>query len=241
MSNLTKLNNYAVTWKTRQTGLRTFIISMYAIMLCSRVARSRSSSSSRRFRSWSPNDKYLCWQTQEKQVLYITVQDQNHKIIWWLWQNVYMTNQIKPCWTFQSSPGVPGPSPSPHAPTLQRLSRHPPRTAAGPTVWSAPYLNTWDRTDVAPKMCKAAQFQQHVQPQAYNLSSKNVIYLKKYFFNPPKNQEVSVWSINYQTDFFTSFSQICINILCLHNVITLVLLQWEINEAYSHWEKVSIC
>lgn len=29
-------------------------------MLCSKVARSLSSSSSRRLRSWSPNDRYLC-------------------------------------------------------------------------------------------------------------------------------------------------------------------------------------
>lgn len=37
----------------------TLIISMYAIMLCSSVARSLSSSSSKRLRSCSPNDRYL--------------------------------------------------------------------------------------------------------------------------------------------------------------------------------------
>lgn len=53
-------------WLKWHKGLHTFNISMYAIMLCSKVARSLSSSSSRRLRSCSPNDRYLRSQTKHR-------------------------------------------------------------------------------------------------------------------------------------------------------------------------------
>lgn len=122
-------------------------MSMYAIMLCSKVAKSLSSSSSRRLRSCSPKDRYLNAKRREPNVKGPGPEIQSFlaaqkKIL--LLKNINASYGIlvQPCRTFQSSPVVPGPFPSPRAPTWQHLRRRPPRTAAGPTAWSVLCLST---------------------------------------------------------------------------------------------------
>lgn len=74
--------NYTLNLQHQNKGgeksLRTFIMSMYAIMLCSKVASSRSSSSSRRLRSWSPSDRYLNRSKKERKN--VKMQDRKFKI-----------------------------------------------------------------------------------------------------------------------------------------------------------------
>lgn len=71
-------NSFTVLWMNWQKALHTFIISMYAIMLCSRVAKSLSSSSSRRLRSCSPSDRYLCRHATQKNLF--TVHNEFHGV-----------------------------------------------------------------------------------------------------------------------------------------------------------------
>lgn len=86
-------------------------------------------------------------QNTERQML--KVQDQRFKVFWLHRKKILLLKNmnasygilVQPCWTFQSSPVVPGPFPSLRAPTWQHLRRRPPRTAADPTAWSVLCLN----------------------------------------------------------------------------------------------------